>query len=78
MPGSRGAVVTAEDAAQAAAGLGYPVMLKAAAGGGGRGMRRVDAPDEMASAFARCQSEAQAAFGDAALFGGLDAFLEVV
>ena len=48
--------------------LGYPVMLKAAAGGGGRGMRRVDGPEEMAAAFARCRSEAEAAFGDDAVF----------
>ena len=48
--------------------IGYPVMLKAAAGGGGRGMRAVASADEMAAAFARCQSEAQAAFGDGSVF----------
>ena len=48
--------------------IGYPVMLKAAAGGGGRGMRAVAGRDEMAPAFARCQSEALAAFGDGSVF----------
>ena len=43
-------------------------MLKASAGGGGRGMRAVTKPEEMAEAFARCQSEAEAAFGDGAVF----------
>ena len=48
--------------------IGYPVMLKASAGGGGRGMRAVTRPEEMDEAFARCQGEAEAAFGDRALF----------
>ncbi|MDZ7660084.1 MAG: hypothetical protein U5J89_12460 [Fodinibius sp.] len=48
--------------------IGYPVMLKAAAGGGGRGMRRVSGGDEMTDAFARCRSEAAAALADGALF----------
>ena len=68
VPGSPDAVASAEAARALAGELGYPVMLKAAAGGGGRGMRRVDGPDEMAAAFARCASEAAAAFGDGALF----------
>ena len=51
-----------------AALLGYPVMLKAAAGGGGRGMRRVTSAEAMTEAFARCRSEAEAAFGNGALF----------
>ena len=66
--GSAEAVATAADAAEGAARIGYPVMLKAAAGGGGRGMRAVEDPADMAEAFARCRSEAQAAFGDGALF----------
>ena len=68
VPGSPGPLATAGDAAAAAAELGYPVMLKAVAGGGGRGIRVVTDAAEMAAAFARCQSEAQAAFGDGAVF----------
>ncbi|MGH6956067.1 MAG: biotin carboxylase N-terminal domain-containing protein, partial [Caulobacteraceae bacterium] len=67
-PGSEGAVESAEAAKAEAQRLGYPVMLKAAAGGGGRGMRRVHGPAEMDEAFARCRGEAAAAFGDGALF----------
>jgi acetyl/propionyl-CoA carboxylase alpha subunit/acetyl-CoA carboxylase carboxyltransferase component len=56
------------DAAAAAELVGYPVMLKASAGGGGRGMRRVDAAADLAEAFERCQSEALASFGNDAVF----------
>jgi acetyl/propionyl-CoA carboxylase alpha subunit/acetyl-CoA carboxylase carboxyltransferase component len=68
VPGSAGAVGTAAEAAEVAEALGWPVMLKAAAGGGGRGMRRVEGPGEIEAAFARCASEAAAAFGDGSLF----------
>jgi len=68
VPGSAAALTTAKDAARAAGDIGYPVMLKAAAGGGGRGMRRVDSEGEMAESFARCQGEAKAAFGDGSIF----------
>jgi acetyl/propionyl-CoA carboxylase alpha subunit/acetyl-CoA carboxylase carboxyltransferase component len=68
VPGSEAPLASADDALAVATRLGYPVMLKASAGGGGRGMRRVDAADEMAEAFERCRSEAQAAFGDGSLF----------
>ena len=44
--------------------IGYPVLIKASAGGGGRGMRRVDRAEDFASALASCQREAQASFGD--------------
>lgn len=67
VPGS-GRLATLEDALAQADALGYPVMLKAVAGGGGRGMRRVPGRDEMADAFARCRSEAAGAFGNGALF----------
>jgi acetyl-CoA carboxylase biotin carboxylase subunit len=54
----------ATDAKAAAARIGYPVMLKAAAGGGGRGMRLVDSEDKLEAALAGAQREAKAAFGD--------------
>jgi acetyl-CoA carboxylase biotin carboxylase subunit len=57
------------DALRAAADeLGYPVLLKAAAGGGGKGMRLVHAPAELASAYATAGAEAQGAFGDGSLY----------
>ena len=48
--------------------IGFPVMLKAAAGGGGRGMRRVDSPAELAEAMAAARREAEAAFGDGTIY----------
>jgi 3-methylcrotonyl-CoA carboxylase alpha subunit len=48
-----------------AARIGYPVLIKASAGGGGKGMRRVDKAEDFAAALASCQREAQASFGDA-------------
>jgi acetyl/propionyl-CoA carboxylase alpha subunit/acetyl-CoA carboxylase carboxyltransferase component len=68
VPGSSQAVATGSEAAAAADQVGYPVMLKAAAGGGGRGMRAVANRSEMEAAFVRCQSEALAAFGNGAVF----------
>ncbi len=56
------------EAAGAAAAVGFPVVLKAAAGGGGRGMRRVNGPEELGSAFATATAEAAQAFGDGRLF----------
>ena len=61
-------LASSDDAKAKAKAIGYPVMLKASAGGGGRGMRAVTKPEEMDDAFARCQGEAEAAFGDRALF----------
>jgi acetyl/propionyl-CoA carboxylase alpha subunit/acetyl-CoA carboxylase carboxyltransferase component len=66
--GSDGALANAADAAAAAECIGYPVMLKAAAGGGGRGMRMVESAADIEAAFARCASEAEAAFGDGSVF----------
>ena len=67
VPGTGGA--TALHEARLAAGeLGYPVLLKAAAGGGGRGMRLVHGPGELESAFTTASAEALAAFGDASLY----------
>jgi acetyl/propionyl-CoA carboxylase alpha subunit/acetyl-CoA carboxylase carboxyltransferase component len=68
VPGSARTLADADDALVVADKLGFPVMLKAAAGGGGRGMRRVDQANDLPDAFARCQSEAKAAFGDDAVF----------
>jgi len=48
--------------------LGYPVIIKAAAGGGGKGMRTVPDPSELSEAFQSCQSEAEKAFGDGSLY----------
>jgi acetyl-CoA carboxylase biotin carboxylase subunit len=67
VPGSEGAVDRA-DARSLAAELGYPVLLKASAGGGGKGMRIVDADDELEDAFQTAASEAEAAFGDPSLY----------
>jgi acetyl/propionyl-CoA carboxylase alpha subunit len=64
-----GLSVALEDEAPAdLADLGFPLMLKAAAGGGGRGMRRVERPEEMAAALAVARREAQAAFGDGTIY----------
>jgi acetyl-CoA carboxylase biotin carboxylase subunit len=59
---------TLTEARSAAAELGFPVLLKAAAGGGGKGMRHVEGPDELEAAFERAAAEAQAAFGDGTLY----------
>jgi acetyl-CoA carboxylase biotin carboxylase subunit len=57
-----------DEVRRAAEELGFPVLLKAAAGGGGKGMRRVEAADELVDAFAAAANEAQAAFGDGDLY----------
>jgi len=64
VPGSVHALESLAQAEEVAAGVGYPIMLKAAAGGGGKGMRRVNAPEELASAFEGAKSEASRAFGN--------------
>lgn len=63
-PGSKGFVESATEAQKISAKIGYPVLLKAAAGGGGKGIRQVKKPEEMASALASAQSEAKSDFGD--------------
>ncbi len=68
VPGSSDAVADTTMAASIANDVGFPVVLKASAGGGGRGIRRVDSPSELEEAFERCASEAAAAFGDGTLF----------
>jgi acetyl-CoA carboxylase biotin carboxylase subunit len=67
VPGSEGAT-TLEEARQAALDVGFPVLLKAAAGGGGRGMRTVESADSLEEAFQVAAVEADAAFGDPRLY----------
>jgi acetyl-CoA carboxylase biotin carboxylase subunit len=67
-PGSSGTVRSIDDASGIAARLGYPVILKAVAGGGGRGMRVVHAPEDLAGAFETASREAKAAFGDGRMY----------
>ena len=68
VPGSDGALVSLDDALATAEQIGYPVMLTASAGGGGRGMRPVMNADEMAEAYQLTKNEAKSAFGDDTLY----------
>ena len=68
VPGSDGAVKSLDDALKWAEKIGYPVMLKAAAGGGGRGMRAVMDASQMAEAFNITKQEAKSGFGDDTLY----------
>src|SRR5689334_16565765 len=68
VPGTVDAVASDADAARAAREIGYPVMLKAAMGGGGKGMRLVQRADELPEALRAARAEAGAAFGDAAVY----------
>lgn len=63
VPGSDGAVPNEQEALKIAEEIGYPVLLKAVAGGGGRGIRRVDSPDDLAGLWKTAQAEAAASFG---------------
>ncbi len=73
VPGSE-PVATAEDATAAAHEIGFPVMIKAAAGGGGKGMHRVDNAADVPSSFERASREAAGAFGDGRVY--LERYLE--
>ncbi|MBE0645189.1 MAG: acetyl-CoA carboxylase biotin carboxylase subunit [Bacteroidetes bacterium] len=64
VPGTESAVTSVEDAQRIALEVGYPVLLKAAAGGGGKGMRVVDDPANLAKSLESAQNEARSAFGD--------------
>jgi acetyl-CoA carboxylase biotin carboxylase subunit len=74
LPGSDGVVATLEDALDWAGKVGYPVILKAKAGGGGRGMRIVRAPEELPNLFHAATTEAANAFGNSELY--LEKFVE--
>ncbi len=74
VPGSEGTLKDEGAALTVANALGYPVILKAAAGGGGRGMRVVRDPETLAQAFLTCQAEAGAAFGSSEIY--LEKYLE--
>jgi acetyl-CoA carboxylase biotin carboxylase subunit len=68
VPGSKGAVHTLEEGRRVANEIGYPIMAKAAAGGGGRGMRLIKAETEFDQLFMAASSEALAAFGDGTMY----------
>ncbi len=63
-PGSDGPVSSVQEALEAAQTVSYPVLLKASAGGGGRGIRRCNGPEDLPAAFAEAKAEAQACFGN--------------
>jgi acetyl-CoA carboxylase biotin carboxylase subunit len=68
VPGSEGIVEDVDVAADIADEVGYPIMIKASAGGGGKGMRIAETPNDFAKAFATAQNEAEAAFGDPGVY----------
>jgi acetyl-CoA carboxylase, biotin carboxylase subunit len=68
VPGSVTGLADVAEAVRVAAGIGYPVMLKAAAGGGGKGMRAVAKAEELAAAFAAASSEAERSFGSGEVY----------
>jgi acetyl-CoA carboxylase biotin carboxylase subunit len=68
VPGSQGPLATLDEARALAEEIGYPVIVKAAAGGGGRGMRVVREPDALERAFTTCQAEALKAFGSGEVY----------
>ena len=67
-PGSNGILQDAKEAASVAEKIGYPVLLKASAGGGGRGMRIVNNAEQVEAAYIEASQEAKSAFGDGALY----------
>src|SRR3954464_15993351 len=74
VPGGKDPLPDLDAAATAAAAIGYPVMLKAAAGGGGKGMRMIPSADELPSSYRAARSEAAASFGDDAVY--LEEYIE--
>ncbi|MET0925038.1 MAG: acetyl-CoA carboxylase biotin carboxylase subunit [Xanthobacteraceae bacterium] len=74
VPGSEGSLASDQEAVSLAQDIGFPVLVKASAGGGGRGMKMARAADELAATLATARAEAKAAFGDDALY--LEKYLE--
>src|SRR5690606_9214460 len=74
VPGSAGAVISDADAKRTAAEIGYPVLIKAAAGGGGRGMKVAKTEADLSVAFSTARTEAKAAFGEDAVY--MEKYLE--
>ncbi|MGB3533252.1 MAG: acetyl-CoA carboxylase biotin carboxylase subunit [Microcoleaceae cyanobacterium] len=74
VPGSDGLIASEKEALEIARDIGYPVMIKATAGGGGRGMRLVRQPEDLPKLFAAAQGEAEAAFGNAGVY--MEKFVE--
>jgi acetyl-CoA carboxylase biotin carboxylase subunit len=74
VPGSDGIVATVEEARVVAKEVGYPVMIKAVAGGGGKGMRYVESADELDRAYATARGEAEASFGNGDIY--IEKFIE--
>ncbi len=68
VPGSEGGVANYEDAKPIAAEIGYPVLIKAASGGGGRGMKVAESPEKLKEAMETASAEASAAFGDGTVY----------
>ncbi|HUH77833.1 MAG TPA: biotin carboxylase N-terminal domain-containing protein, partial [Devosia sp.] len=68
VPGSAGAVETEEDALRTAGEVGYPVLIKATAGGGGRGMKLAQSPADVLVAWSSARAEAKAAFGNESVY----------
>lgn len=68
VPGSEGAVTTLEEARENAEQIGYPLLIKASAGGGGRGIRKVTRAEELEQAFYSASMEAEKAFGDGSVY----------
>lgn len=68
IPGSKGAVSSLEEARKIAENAGYPILVKASAGGGGRGIRRVDKPEELETQLIAAQQEAKNFFGDDSVY----------
>ncbi|RED11366.1 acetyl-CoA carboxylase biotin carboxylase subunit [Pontivivens insulae] len=75
VPGSDGGVETLEEAHAIAAEMGYPVIVKAAAGGGGRGMKVAETAEDMDTAFRSARTESKAAFGDDAVY--IEKYLQI-